>query len=329
VSWELGQQDEQPEFTRKMYGTTTRAREKRKAWDSKSSGDSHCVIQFRDLASWEALSDKPNDWEGWCGPPECLEGYGPDDWAQRVPDDWYAGDAKSWPELQETWRVGYMAEEIEKMSQGLRAKAEGLIVPRKRKRRKHHEGGELSSDRWVHGDYYTPFTVKAGGTRSLPVVTIATAWGGNCDMKASQLRWNGCAAVALADALTRAGWSVGITAWYSMQSNADPKNRTSMLIPVKQPDELLRIGKLGSLLAHPASFRLRQFRLIKALPLVDSGTALGRSKPISTIPEEMRSKIRGLLPGNTILLDSVFDERSAIDAITKALESVKNPTLVA
>jgi hypothetical protein len=146
-----------------------------------------------------------------------------------MPSEWYAGDTPSWAQLQEEWRVGYMAEEIEKMSSGLRAKAEGLIVSRKRKRRRHHEGGELSSDRWVNGDYHTPYIVKDGGTRSLPVVTIATAWGGNCDLRAEQLRWNGCAAVALADALTRNGWSVGITAWYSMRSNEDKNNRSATL----------------------------------------------------------------------------------------------------
>lgn len=329
MSWELGQQDEQPEFVRKMFGTTKSAREKRKSWSSKSNGQSHCVISFRDLASWEALSDKPNNWEGWCGPPDCLTGYTPADWKERVPGDWYAGDAKSWDDLCETWRVGYMAEEISKMSSGLRAKAEGLIVPRKRKRRRHYEGGELSSDRWINGDYFTPFIVKDGGSRSLPVVTIATAWGGNCDRKASELRWNGVAAAALADALTRSGWSVGITAWYSMQSNCDKNNGTSMLIPVKQPDEVLRIGKLGALLAHPASFRLRQFRLIKALPYVDSGPALGKSKPIATIPKPVQDKIRAMLPGNTIVLDSAYSEDTALHAVTQALAAIKNPTMVA
>ena len=328
MSWELGYQDEQPEFTRKMYGTTARAREKRKSWTTKSNGDSYCVIQFRDLASWEALSDKPNDWEGWCGPPECHEGYTPADWEAKMPSDWYAGDTPSWAQLQEEWRVGYMAEEIEKMSSGLRAKAEGLIVSRKRKRRRHHEGGELSSDRWINGDYHTPYIVKDGGSRSLPVVTIATAWGGNAGLKAEQLRWNGCAAVALADALTRNGWSVGITAWYSMRSNEDKNNRTTMLIPIKQPEELLRIGKLGSLLCHPASFRFRQFRLIKALPLVDSGANLGRSMPLDSIPKPMYRKILDTLPGNTIVLDSVYSEDTALQAVAKALENIKNPTLV-
>jgi hypothetical protein len=245
VSWELGYQDEQPEFTRKMYGTTARAREKRKSWTTKSNGDSYCVIQFRDLASWEALSDKPNDWEGWCGPPECHEGYTPADWEAKMPSDWYAGDTPSWAQLQEEWRVGYMAEEIEKMSSGLRAKAEGLIVSRKRKRRRHHEGGELSSDRWINGDYHTPY-----------------------------------------------------------------------------------IGKLGSLLCHPASFRFRQFRLIKALPLVDSGANLGRSMPLDTIPKPMYRKIVDTLPGNTIVLDSVYSEDTALQAVAKALENIKNPTLV-
>jgi hypothetical protein len=42
----------------------------------------------------------------------------------------------------------------------------------------------------------------------------------------------------------------------------------------------------------------------------------------------MYRKILATLPGNTIVLDSVYDEDTALQAVAKALENIKNPTLV-
>jgi len=283
-----------------------------------------------EINRWRSLSD----YMGMEGEPlvqgdfwrrEAFDYYLPEGWPSRLGRDSRFYGAATIEEVQEAWDHGFMADEIVTMGKELAAKAEGLVVNRKRKRVYGAHGPEICADRWANGAHDTAFIHRPRhGAKSCPIASLAFNWGANCDMTGAQLKWTGVAAAALCHALESAGWSVGLNACPLSSSTRCTGWDTTHIIPAKQPEEPLRPGQLGSIFAHPASYRLRHF-MAKQTEWVSPGSNLGHHNTLQQAKPEMIAALRHLLPGNAVFVDSSYNREQALASVEKALEQVRNP----
>lgn len=238
---------------------------------------------------------------------------------------WYSGD-DDWQQTVEHWRDGYMQEEIAKLAEEVEAKAEGLVVNRKRRRRFNGVAGDLDGDRWVNGMHDSAFVDRPrSGGRQSPVVNLVFDWGGACSLKAEQIRWSGVAGAALAKALEAKGWSVGIYAAVVLVSTTHSKWSFNLTVPVKRPEEPLRVGQIGAQFCHPASFRCRAFRIMESMSWLDLGAGLGMCRTWGHMPKHMTSWYHTTLGGNTMLLEKATSRREAEQVVEKVLDGIRTP----
>lgn len=285
----------------------------------------HEILQWRSLHDYVSIGDVPPD-DPMMRDSRSNE-YCESAWDAKIKGqpNWYG--AESLAEAQEAWTQGYLGSEITAMGESLASKAEGLVVQRRRRRVYGPQAGELDADRWANGARDMAFVDRPRrGSRTSPIVTLAFAWGGNCDKRASQLKWTGVAASALCYSLEAAGWRVGLTAMPINRSNRAADWWSAHLVPVKQPEEPLRPGQAGAMFAHPTSLRIKHFYAMMS-QWVTTGVALGSMRTLSDMPKAMRGDIDRMLPGNTIFVDAAFNEADAMKVVVKALEQVANPMM--
>jgi hypothetical protein len=272
-------------------------------------------VKRSEVPGWPGKSRRHND------------GYEPDKWENQT-GEWASGgdDIET---CRRYWKDGYMADDIERLAEGIAAKAEGRVTKRTRRRR-YGVVGELDGDRWANGDYETAWVDRPrNGDGLSPIVNIVFAYGANASKTAEHLKWSGIAGAALAKALEDAGWRVGLYANIAMYHGGSKldKQVSSFLIPVKNPEEMLRPGQVGALFAHPASFRIRAFRAMGGLAIEDPGSILGycRGWNQGGHSEALKSAIGNKLGGNTIFVMPAFSADEAQDVVNDALAKVTNP----
>lgn len=318
-------------WTRTVY-----AHEKADARDNygrgkfRANSNVYAFTQFKSGSHYMQLWDKDERWGHW----RCkdFETFGREYCRNNKGGDPFYVGKQTVEEIERDWQVGCMQDEVEEMSAAIRAKAAGLVVPRKRKRRYGPIGAEVDSDRWAHQQYDTAFVSRPRqGRKSLPIVSILTQWGGHCGITHEALRWNGVAATALADALTRSGWAVGLHIMCFHQSAKDKKTYSVYGIPVKQPHDVLNVGTVGAVACHPSTYRLLQFKLYQGMDWAKPGGGHGYPKTMDVFRSqhrEMYDKIVDTYPGNTIVLETSHDESAAIKNVTDALDSIMNPMAI-
>jgi hypothetical protein len=250
----------------------------------------------------------------------------PSDWPEQCDQrDWYSGE-DDWQQTVEHWRDGFMADEIDKLSAEISAKAEGMVVNRKRRRRFNGVAGDLDGDRWVNGMFDSAFVDRPrSGGRQSPIVNLVFDWGGNAFLKPEELQWSGVAGVALAKALEAKGWSVGLYASVILKSTTHSKWTFNLTVPVKRPEEPVRIGQMGAQFCHPASFRCRAFRVMESLSYMRMGDGLGRCVRWAEMPKRITDYYTTTLGGNTMLLDGARDSSQAASVVKQVLDGIRTP----
>ena len=278
------------------------------------------VSSFQDLDTYEI----PESENRYCNGEEPR--HEPSSWPEQCDEsDWYSG-TDDWAATQEHWRAGFMAEEIDKLSAEISAKAEGMVVTRKRRRRFNGVAGDLDGDRWVNGLYDSAFVDRPrSGGRQSPIVNLVFDWGGNANLKPEQLQWSGVAGVALAKALEAKGWSVGLYASVLLHSTSHSKWSFALTVPVKRPEEPVRVGQMGAQFCHPASFRCRAFRVMESLSFMRLGSGLGRCVAWKALPKYLTDYYPTTLGGNTMLLDGARSSSEAAAVVKRVLDGIRTP----
>ena len=290
----------------------------------------YCVYKFRTASDYMGMWHLPDDHAVW----RCKkmgEFSREHVKAHKQRKHFYTGRRKI-ESIERDWLRGCMQEEIRAMSSKLRSKAEGLVVNRKRKRRYNGVVGEVDCDRWANMRYDQAFVDRPrAGKKDVPIVTVLAQFGGNCGVDHDALRWNGVAAVALCDALTTAGWSVGLNMLTAHRSNVDHEVMSLYLMPVKRPEDVLNLGTVGAMACLPATYRVHMFRQYQGLDWARPGYGHGTPRTMQDFRTQhpvMFDRLRSGLPGNTIVLDSSYSEERATKNVIEALDAIKNPMLL-
>jgi hypothetical protein len=318
-------------FTRTVYGYNEKdARDEYGRSQDDSKRQVYCVYNYRTASDYMDMWHLPEDHPVW----RCEEfgEFGREYVREHKSKDPFYLGRQTLESVEQDWLRGCKQEEIRSMSSKLRSKAEGMIVSRKRKRRYNAVVGEVDADRWANRQYDQAFVDRPRtGSKGVPIVTVLAQFGGNCGIDHEALQWNGVAAVALCDALTSSGWSVGLHMFAAHQSNHDRKVMTLHCMPMKRPEDMLNLGMVGAMACHPSTYRDHMFRQYQGLDWVKPGRAHGTPFTMARFREEhstMFDRLRDTMPGNTIVLESSYSERAAEQHVTEALEIIKNPMIL-
>ena len=295
------------------------------------------LVQYRSLADFYALAS--DEWED-VSPSVAKRSYafrhqpsGPEGWKATMHEGGTSFEFRgsvTWDAFAKALASGYDTERVARIAKQVQAKAEGLVVQRRR-RRKYGLDGELDAQRYADGLHDSAWVSRPRtGNRISPITTVYFEWGGNCDVGASELTWSGAAAVALCSALEAAGWRCGIYALATGKSKIKKKDGhgvAATIIPVKQPEEPLRVGQVSTMCCLPATYRTLEFRNICNYQ-TDMGSGLGSHVYWGSLRKSEQDAILAALPGNAIRLESARSEYQAVQAIASALDKLRNPMMV-
>lgn len=192
------------------------------------------------------------------------------------------------------------------------------------------DGDSLCVDRALRGDWDVAFQssalLRTNGTR---IVTIAGAFGGNCNRTAEQLFWNGIQIAVVSDLLESAGYQceiVGIANALHFQDSVFGAN----CIVAKRAGEPLRVDQIASVFAHAGVFRTFVFEMSTMLdtPVQDSlGSSRGSVADIQSACRKLAE--HGQIAEDAIVIGEAFDEKSAIKNIRATLQAATGQLPVA
>lgn len=147
------------------------------------------------------------------------------------------------------------------------AVAELEMTSIRRRRVRGDQGDEIDMQAVWRGDLSRAWTrtrrqQRTGGTRN---VTLICDVAGNCGMGADVMFWRGAAVLRVAEALTEAGYNVGIYAGAATK-NIDAKGKCNacQLVEIKATDAPLDLSSLAALTCMPGYFRTSLFAGIVA-----------------------------------------------------------------
>lgn len=198
----------------------------------------------------------------------------------------------------------------------------------RRRRVRGDQGDELDMQAVYRGDLSRAWSrtrrqSRAGAART---ITLVCNLGDSAGVEARELYWRGAAVLKLADALTQAGYGVGIYgAVTSQRCSEDDTVDSAQFVEIKATDSPLDLSQLASLTAMPGWFRTRGFAgIVTACDLVgktyDSG--LGRPDHESI---GMYAEMLGLT--NCHIQPKVNNKAAAEKWIDEVLAKVETPEL--
>lgn len=239
-----------------------------------------------------------------------------DDWLGASVDELNQRLSKGWPEG------------VRKLEQ--LATREINPVSIRRRRFRSDQGDEVDMQAVWRGDMSRAWTrtrrqSRAGGFRT---VTLICNLSDSAGVKASELYWRGAAVLKLADALTAAGYGVGIYGSVNTsQCSEDNSVSQCQFVEIKATDAPLDLSQLASLTAMPGWFRTRGFAgIVTACDLAGKKycSSLGRPDHDS-VPAY--AEMLGLT--NAFIQGKVNSKDSAEKWIDEVMGKVESPELAA
>jgi hypothetical protein len=140
------------------------------------------------------------------------------------------------------------------------------------------------------------------------ILTIDVDVGQNCHVRADSLKWSGIAAIALTDALERAGYRVELYATSACRSNTPGGGVALTRMLAKRASEPLNVALLAALVALPATFRWYHVMSWLAHP-VAIGAGYGQSVALEEVLEA--AAMHGGLQQSEVLMTGCLSQAEA------------------
>lgn len=217
-------------------------------------------------------------------------------------------------------------EGVEKLQQIATREINPVSIRRRRVRG--DQGDELDMQAVYRGDLSRAWTrtrrqSRAGASRT---VTLVCNLSDSAGITAETLYWRGAAVLKLADALTQAGYGVGIYGAVCTK-NADEGDTVSacQFVEIKATDSPLDLSQLAAITAMPGWFRTRGFAgIITACDLAGTGYSSGLGRPEhDSIP--MYAAMVGLT--NCFIQPKVNSKDAAEEWIDSVMGQIETPEL--
>lgn len=200
----------------------------------------------------------------------------------------------------------------------------------RRRRVRGDQGDELDMQAVYRGDLARAWTrtrrqSRAGGFRT---VTLVCNLSDSAGVEAKELYWRGAAVLKLADALTQAGYGVGIYgAITSRECSADDTVSACQFVEIKATDSPLDLSQLAALTAMPGWFRTRGFAgIVAACDLAGTTYDSGLGKPDHAAVGEYAAML-GL--SNCFIQPKVNSKDAAEKWIDEVMGQIETPELEA
>jgi hypothetical protein len=179
------------------------------------------------------------------------------------------------------------------------------------------EGDELDIDAVYRGDLSRAWEgTRREVRRGSGIIRIMVDIGGNSCMSADELRWRGIAGVALSEIITKAGYSVEITAG-SAVTNVAESTDAAWSVAIKSRNAKSNLGRLSAAIGSPALFRTLGFDALVKCADENNKLAksnLGRYTELSSVLPVPQTVTQLMVPG------MVTSETSAIDWIKQSIQ---------
>lgn len=236
---------------------------------------------------------------------------------------WYGPDAGSWEETVNLGRYGWYkkADKFKKMVGPLVEKISNLIP-----RDEYFfdmEGVDFDVAKVIIGEpeQWLQHTTVLSPGKGRKIFKIITTISGNCHLSAEQLEWRGTAAMALAECLEIAGFGTEIVR--ACVDRSQEENYCYLgLTTVKRADETLDLPRLAFAIAHPASFRRLDFRIIESIPgLCESSCGWGGYGRAVDLPKEIIGGSDVIAIGYDDNIDQIDSQESAFNWVLAQLKA--------
>lgn len=202
------------------------------------------------------------------------------------------------------------------LAQGLADKLRGTIpAPKSFKRRQRwaEDGDEPSWEREQQGHTEIWRTSKRDTMRGPVNVEIFAPWGGNANLMAYQLQWDGIVMAVLCDILeSSGGYRVGITLNTAIRYST--VRYALIQLEVKRPELPLNLGSLVPVVAFPGVYRKHGINLQSTVPW-DCSSGHGSNIEISELPRPLEA-----LRKDAIVLRHCYSEQAARMEILRVLK---------
>lgn len=239
-----------------------------------------------------------------------------DEWLGTSVDDLNQRLTKGWPEG------------VRKLEQLATREINPVSIRRRRVRS--DQGDELDMQAVYRGDLSRAWTrtrrqSRAGGFRT---VTLICNLSDSAGVKASELYWRGAAVLKLADALTAAGYGVGIYGSVNTeQCSEDNTVSNCQFVEIKATDSPLDLSQLAALTAMPGWFRTRGFAgIITACDLAGKRYCSSLGRPKAAMIGQYAAML-GL--SNAFIQGKVNSKESAEAWIDEVMAKIETPELEA
>jgi hypothetical protein len=193
----------------------------------------------------------------------------------------------------------------------------------KRRQKWMEDGDEPSWEREQAGHSTIWRTSRRETMRGPTTVELLGTWGGNANLSADQLRWDGVVMVVLTDLLEEAGYRVGLTlnapVRFSWGSGAGKFNLAQLV--VKEPNMPLDIASLVPVVTHPGVFRWHGINLASLCPF-DCGGGHGSAIELRHLPPV------SVVRKTAIMLGHAYYESNAVQEIQRVLDLFKDTSAV-
>lgn len=154
----------------------------------------------------------------------------------------------------------------------------------RRRRFRSDQGDELDMQSVWRGDLSRAWSrTRREGRFGTRVINVMVNVGDNASAKAEALYWRGGSALRLADALTQAGYAVGIYAAEGGRDFCDHADSHEMaqFVEIKSPDSQLDLSLMAGLTAMPGWFRTQGFAgIVCAADMMGYDAAMGLGKSL-------------------------------------------------
>lgn len=192
----------------------------------------------------------------------------------------------------------------------------------RRRKRRWGSDGELDIGRALEGRWEVAFrsTERRMG-QGMAIVDLVCAWGGNWNMTAEQLFWDGAQMLVLCEAIESAGYAVRLTAMAATSSISDAgRGWLAKFIQVKDSSEPLTIDALAGVVCHAGIYRSFGFRM-HAFHEVKVRSSLGHSESLESARRTLEPV--GAWPAGAIVVDHAYSRSSAVENIRRVLDGFK------
>jgi hypothetical protein len=196
------------------------------------------------------------------------------------------------------------------------------LIPRPATRKRRvawgEEGSYLCPERLLEGDLDRCWrTFRQERKQGHRVLTVDVDVGQNCHLSADSLKWSGIAAVALTDALERAGYRVELYATSACRSNTPGGGVAVTRMLAKGASQPLNVALLAALVALPATFRWYHVMSWLAHP-VSIGAGYGQSVALQEVLDQCA--VQGKLRQAEVLMEGSASRDEAEQTVLATVE---------